>query len=130
MKRTAKYVAAQQALKLLGPGNKPARYTKLENDELYAALEGQGYYWNSESGEWKQDRDGTARARGSFSGSIFEDSDGIPTGVYRLRIMANPEEIAAVCAEVCKSLTVLEVSQPYPNRRGSGVRVYITGKRK
>jgi hypothetical protein len=80
--------------------------------------------------------DANSRAKGQFSGSIFEDADGLPIGVFKLRVMANDAEIAGVCAEISRAIvnagiSVIEVSdKSYPNRRGSGVRVYLTCKRK
>jgi len=80
--------------------------------------------------------DDNSRARGQFSGSIFEDGDGLPTGVFKVRVMANGNEIAPVCANVSRALvntgmSVIDVSdKSYPNRNGAGARVYLTCKQK
>jgi len=129
MRRTAKYTAALSAIPALGDGKQQKMLMKaLDHDELYATLEKRGYYWDAKNKQWHKGNDDD-RARGKFSGSIFEDSDGNPTGVFRLRIMAHPDELAEVCVEVCRQLKVLEVSDPYDNRRGAGTRTYITCKR-
>jgi hypothetical protein len=129
MRRTAKYTAALSTVPLLGDGKQSKTImTMLDHDELYATLEKRGYYWDAKDKQWHKG-DENSRAKGQFSGSMFEDPDGLPTGVFRLRIMAHPDELAQVCAEVCRKLTVIEVSKPYDNRRGAGQRTYITCKR-
>jgi len=98
---------------------------------LYALLERADYYWDSSDQGWHKG-DENSRARGQFSGSKFEDGDGLPTGVFEVRVMANGKEIASVCADVSRALvnagmSVIDVSdKSYPNRRGPGMRVYLT----
>lgn len=128
-RKTWKYQKGQETLKLLGDGSKGLIKRIPNHDDLYAALEQRGYYWNNHDQQWQQDEH--ARGKGKFSGSMFENADGLPSGYYRLRVMCHPGEVADVCAEVTKYLHVIEVSErAYKNRRGAGVRVYITCKRK
>jgi hypothetical protein len=90
------------------------------HEDLYAILERSGYYWDSSDQCWHQG-DERSRAQGKFSGFIFEDADGLPTGVFKLRVMANETEIATVCAEISRAIvnagiSVIEVSdKSYPN---------------
>jgi len=62
------------------------------------------------------------------SKSMFKDADGAPSGVIRFRLMGHPEDInkAIASARMLKGYQLIEVSEPYPNRRGEGVRVYCT----
>lgn len=135
MRQTRKLVAAQQTLKALSSGEHGLMKWNASHEDLYALLERAGYYWDSSDQQWHKG-DAQSRARGQFSGSIFEDEDGLPTGVFKVRLMANGNEIAPVSADVSRALvdagmSVIDVSdKAYPNRRGSGVRVYLTCKRK
>jgi len=130
MRQTPKYKMAVAQMKLLGGIKKSTELSPaIPHEELYTRLEKAGWWWNAKGGKWQQD-DGTDRARGRFSGSIFEYSEGIPSGVFRLRVMAHPNEIEAVITEVCARLNVIEVSKPYDNRKGAGQRVYVLCKRR
>jgi hypothetical protein len=135
MRQTRKLMAAQQTLKALPSGERGVVKWNTSHEELYALLEHAGYYWDSGDQQWHKG-DTHSRARGQFSGSIFEDEDGLPTGVFKVRLMANGDEIAPVSAAVSRALvnagmSVIEVSDKgYPNRRGKGVRVYLTCQRK
>jgi len=130
MRQTAKYKMAVAQLKLLGVIKKSTEITgATPHEELYSKLEKAGYWWNSKAGQWKQAEEND-RALGKFSGSIFEYPDGMPSGVFRLRVMAHPTEIDSVIKEVCARLNVIEVSKPYDNRKGAGQRVYVLCKRR
>ena len=129
MRQTPKYKMAVAQLKLLGAIKKSTEIATTPHDELYTRLEKVGYWWDSKAGQWKQAEEND-RALGRFSGSIFESPDGMPSGVFRLRVMANPTEIENVIREVCARLNVIEVSKPYDNRKGIGQRVYILCKRR
>ncbi len=135
MRQTKKLIEAQATLKLLPSGQRVLMKRNASHEDLYAILERAGYYWDSSDQRWHQGDD-HSRAQGKFSGSIFEDADGLPTGVFKLRVIANESEISMVCAEISRAIvnagiSVIEVSdKSYPNRRGSGVRVYLTCKRR
>lgn len=118
---------------MAGGSNQKALAT-VGHEDLYAALEKVGWWWDAKGGKWQKD-DGSARAKGRFSGSIFEDGEGLPTGVFRLRVMMSPGEGTEIMTEVSEALTgrgisVLEVSDVYRNHKGPGVRMYMTCKRK
>lgn len=134
MRQTRKLLEAQKTLKALSSGERGLVKWSASHEDVYATLERSGYYWDSSDQRWHKG-DANSRAKGQFSGSIFEDEEGLPTGVFKVRVMANGNEIAAVCADVSRALvnagmSVIEVSdKSYPNRRGAGVRVYLTCKR-
>lgn len=113
-KRIAAEIAAREVLKL-----SPAKSRALDNDTLYRRLNAAGHIWNSKAKNWE---------RGSTS--MFTDADGEPTGVIRLRFMGNEADVFAAVGTVKKNLpqgaVMTEVSDPYPNRRGAGVRIYAT----
>jgi hypothetical protein len=130
MRQTVKYKMAVAQMRLLGLGKASKVISSaVPHETLYSQLEGVGYWWDANAAQWKKG-DEDDRAKGRFSGSIFEYSDGMPSGVFRLRVMAHPNEMDAVCAEVCARLNVIEVSKPYDNRKGAGQRVYILCKRR
>jgi hypothetical protein len=124
MRQTAKLTAAQMT----------AFYEKVPcandapHDELYAALASAGYAWNSASGKWEKSKR-PIRTDGTASQSIFSDDDNQPSGVYRLRVMAHPDEVDNIVRNFQRQIGgVVEVSDHYPNRKGGGVRVYLTCK--
>lgn len=123
MKRqTEKLIAAERTARSLGFS--PATFTN--QDDLYETLINEHYAWDAKSGEWKQSKR-PIRSDGVESVSIFTDENGKATGIYRLRLMAHEQVIGAVVAEMRAKLHVIEVSEKeYPNRRGDGVRVYLT----
>lgn len=108
-KRAAAQTAAAQYLKM--------KYTaSIPSDQLYQALQDKGYIWDAQAVEWKLG-----------STSIFKDEFGEPSGVIRLRVMAHQQDVhQAVHALQGSNLKIVEVSEPYPNRKGAGVRVYVT----
>lgn len=94
-----------------------------ENAEQYKILERAGYTWHK--GEWDK-REKAERLR-TKSGSQFTDIDGRASGLIRLRVMGHPEDVHnAIHYVKDNNWRVLDVSEPYENRRGDGVRVYIT----
>lgn len=117
MKHTAKLMAA---LRMINQLNLP---TASEQSGIYNNLERAGYYWNSETQIWENLK---------RSSTMFANDDGLPTGVIRLRVMAHPGDMDQLMEVIRESLdsygvTIQEESNPYPNRRGPGLRIYITG---
>jgi hypothetical protein len=89
--------------------------------EIYAAMEAACWKWDGS--DWsKQDRPVTS--------SVFGDGE-TGSGIFHLRVMAHPAECVEFVSYVTETLRasgykIAEVSEPYPNRRGVGTRVYIT----
>jgi len=116
-KMTARRVAAIETLKKEGANR---NFLSKDSDVLYDHLTTLGYWWDSSAGEWKKGK--------APSTSIFKDDDDLPTGIIRLRLMGHPDDMEAGIAAARRAYDVAEVSGQYPNRKGSGVRVYITAK--
>jgi len=120
-KQTAKRIAAEKALreKFDHVGGNSRYVSSLSNDDLYQRLADNHYIWDSKKGEWEKG-----------STSMFKDADDQPTGVVRLRVMAHPDDcgkaIALLKKKLGKDAVLTEVSDPYENRKGAGVRVYST----
>lgn len=124
MRQTKKYVQGLRTLRALPDGqraNKPP-----EHDKLYALLEQQGYAWDSDAGQWQQrPRFSFEEAHGdAMQGSTAQDASA--TGLYRIRIMGHPADAQKALSIVQTAHRCIEVSDPYPNRRDAGVRVYVT----
>ena len=123
MKHTAKYNAAITTAQTIL--DKPAlSKVKRDNATLYDALERKGWFWDAESGKWQDFKKST---------SMFEGDDGLPTNQFRIRLMAHPDVMPKLVEVVTEALdtygaTVIETSNGYPNRRGPGLRVYMTAK--
>lgn len=115
-KMTAKRVGAIAALK--AEGSTPRELSNKDSDTLYTTLESSGYWWNATDGEWQKGK--------PPSTSIFKDDDGVSTGIVRIRLMGHPDDMPDAIASAKKCFEVAEVSALYPNRKGPGVRVYIT----
>lgn len=117
MKRTKKY---QEALKAYISETRQALHTKTDNAELYEWLESRRWWWGASEGEWQKGN--------KPSNSIFKTDDDVASGVIRLRVMAHPDDVenAVKLAKKAPGMRVIEVSKPYPNRKGAGVRVYLT----
>ena len=122
MKRTIKYTLAAMKLKDLGE-KVPSR---IENEELYEALQGRGFWWNGKTQSWEHE---DTRP----SASIFSEKDGTATGIANIRLMCHPDETADFLKAIEKVgfWKVIEVSEKsYANRHGNGERTYIQVKRK
>lgn len=115
MRKTAKYTAGQKLARTL------KIKSTLAHEKLYQAIESAGYHWDSDNQVWQE---GKAQSTSMFA----SDDDDTPSGVVRLRVMAHPKEIAQVVALAKKTpgMRCIETSGEYPNRRGIGVRVYLT----
>jgi hypothetical protein len=115
MRKTAKYTAAQKLAKTL------KIKSTLTHEKMYAALGEAGYHWDSDTQKWEE---GKPQSTSMFA----SDDDDTPSGVIRLRVMAHPKEIAGAVALAKKTpgMRCIETSGEYPNRRGIGVRVYLT----
>lgn len=130
MRQTAKFKAAHALINQLYKGD-PKRlrsFLTMDHETLYEALhEDMGYMWDNQQGKWYELTDEEREFTGSLA-SMFVDRDGKPSGIYRLRIMCHPDEANDIIAMLRKKLTVGEISNPYPNRKGEGVRFYATAK--
>jgi hypothetical protein len=116
MRRTKKYTQAVAAARALGV----QRADGLPHEQLYLALAERSYCW-----------DGATWAPGTpESSSVFKTYDDQPSGVVKLRVMAHPDEIEEAVRLLRDRLpgAIYEVSDPYPNRKGVGVRVYVSLK--
>lgn len=118
MRRTAKYKSAITRALI----EKIPLGSKADQTVIYDILEKAGWYWNSKLGEWENLK---------RSNSMFKNDDGEPTGVIRLRLMSHPgdmERFMELMSEALDSygIKVVDESNLYPNRRGAGVRVYLT----
>lgn len=117
MKATKKYKAALSAYKTetrKSPG------AEIDNAKLYEWLEKRHWWWNASEGKW---------AKGNKpSNSIFKTDDDVASGVIRLRVMAHPDDVehAVKLAKKTPGMRVIDISEPYPNRKGAGVRIYLT----
>ncbi len=111
-RQTAKYVAGLETYNKV-----EKKRGTLPHEMLYAQLASMGYVWDSGIGKWQKG-----------STSLFRDSEGLPSGVVRVRIMAHPSEIAPTITRLKQSLNVIEESDLYENRKGVGVRCYLTVK--
>ncbi len=118
MKNTAKRLAAL-AVDVVRNGK------RLESDVLYSQLEAEGWFWYPKEGVWKQDRPQT---------SEFQLANGKPSDVFRMRLMAHPDELYGLARRIQIALaeygadTIIEISErAYPNRNGMGARVYLSG---
>lgn len=119
MRRTKKYQMAQKCIfeNVIDIGDAH------ENEDVFNALEEQNYFWFPKEGEW-QLRDNIP------STSVFQDDDGTPTGIVKIRIMCHPYDLKQAISEIKnnQNFQIADISDPYPNRNGAGVRVYITAK--
>ena len=116
-KQTAKYKAAVAQGRIQG-----LNHTFDDSAKLYDALERAGWFWDSEAGTWGQYQKST---------SMFQDDEGLSTGVFRLRLMADPGDMDRLLELIQEALdtyavVTTEVSPLYHNRRGPGVRHYLT----
>ena len=119
MRQTKKLVAAKQksrelGIYLLDPWNQEVIYDKL------AQL---GYVWDAEGGRWRKSVKGS-----TMPDSIFIDDEGKPSGLYKVRVRAHPNEIDAALASVVRQLEpyVLETSAVEMDEGGVSCRVYVT----
>jgi hypothetical protein len=123
MKQTAKYKAALKvAPSVLSPVE--VAHLRHENAPLYDALEKSGWFWSADDGQWSEHK---------HSNSMFADDAGDPSGVVRMRLMAHPGDMDQFMELIAKALdsqgiATIETSNVYPNRRGAGLRVYVTCK--
>lgn len=115
-KNTAKRVSAVATIRD-EKGNR-ARVETQDSESLYAMLETMGYWWDSSAGAWKKGN--------PPSTSIFKDDEGAPTGIINIRLMGHPDDMPDAIEAAKVAYQVSQVSGQYPNRKGPGVRVYIT----
>lgn len=122
MRMTIKRVRAEHTLSIKvrkHPGG-------MDNDRLYGELQKAGYVWDSKSSEWIE---GKRASNGEpLSNSEFMTVSGQPSGVVKIRLMGHPSDLhllANLIKEAMPRLTVISVSDEYPNRKGVGSRIYI-----
>lgn len=120
-KQTRKFVAAVAVAREVLPASEHID-AFLDSALLYGRLESLGWFWDSDVGRWSDE---------SRSTSMFESDDGDPSGVVRLRLMAHPGDMDFMLRLVREGLElhgckVVEVSEKYRNRRGAGVRIYVS----
>lgn len=115
MRRTKKYTQAVAAACSLGI----QRADGIPHEQLYLALAERSYCWDGAT--WSP---GTPE-----SSSVFKTYDEQPSGLVKLRLMAHPDEIeeaVRLLRDRMPAGAIYEVSDPYPNRKGVGVRVYVS----
>jgi len=118
-KQTRKYLAAREHLRSLGVSTSQTAPA----EELYAQLEQQSIFWNADKGVWEYS---------DLSASMFQTVDGQPTGICRLRLMADPRDMPRLAEILTEALAkqgvvIQEKSDiQYPNHRGPGTRMYLT----
>lgn len=118
MRQTKKFVAARRkALELQLP------WMEKSQDEVYEALARTGYVWDADGGRWYKSVKGS-----TMPDSMFIDDGGQPSGLYRLRVRAHPDEIDAALASVIRPLEqlVVETSAVEMDEGGVSCRVYVT----
>jgi len=118
MRQTKKFVAARQkALELRIP------WMGKTQDQLYEALAAMRFVWDADSGRWYKSVKGS-----TMPNSIFIDDQGQPSGLYKVRVRAHPDEIDAALASVIRSLEpfVEETSAVEMDEGGVSCRVYVT----
>jgi hypothetical protein len=124
MRRTAKYLAGIALARALGG---KVRDGSTSHEALYDTLESRGYWWDASAQKWTD--------APKPSSSVFAQDGGgdIPSGVVMLRVMAHPDQIETAATEVVDALgedwALIQQSGQYPNRKGIGVRIYLTFKK-
>jgi len=116
-RKTRKYVAAMTMIKA-----SRIYLTKRDHDSVYEALEDNNFFWQPRKGCWEY-------REHAPSTSVFEADDGTPTGIVKIRIMAHPDDLAPAIKALKSAygLKIVEISdKTYPNRKGTGERVYTT----
>lgn len=115
MRRTKKYNAAIDTAKAKGITLKGR-----ENAQVYEVMNAHNLYWNHKNSEW-------FHADHAPSTSVFEvDARGGSTGVAKIRIMCHPNDVRKMLDILAATqLRIVSASDPYPNRKGIGVRVYV-----
>lgn len=122
-KKTKKYVEARRAA-MAGELLAAAELREVLDNApaLYAALERAGWFWDVQAGLWNDVKKST---------SMFQTDAGLSTGAFRLRVMAHPGDVDRLLHILSEALDtygcrIYETSNAYPNRRGPGLRVYLS----
>lgn len=118
MKQTKKLMSAQMKANEL-------RLPVLRGGQegLYKQLAQAGFVWDADGGRWRKSVKGS-----TMPDSMFIDDEGKPSGLYRLRVRAHPDEIDAALGEVVRRLEqfVVETSGVEMDEGGVSCRVYVT----
>ncbi|MEL6403510.1 MAG: hypothetical protein AAFR81_04035 [Chloroflexota bacterium] len=115
MRRTKKYKQAIATAKAKG-----ITLNERENANVYDTMNSHNLYWNHKNSEW-------FHADHAPSNSVFEvDARGESTGVAKIRVMCHPNDVRKMLDILAATqLRIVSASDPYPNRNGIGVRVYV-----
>lgn len=120
-KMTKKYKMALQTATRLG---NPIQ----DRERLYSWLNSQALNWSPKTGTWDENNPRV--------GSAFEDHNGMPTGHFKIRLMAHSDEMRAIEEIVIDALReygchcYTTSDEDYKNRNGVGVRIYMEGQMK
>jgi hypothetical protein len=119
MRRTKKYKKALQFAREKGI-DVPRR---IDNAHLYEKLQKRGFWWSSRESTWND----TPQPSNSVFAETVQGNE--PSGVVKIRVMAHPDEVDEFVRRVQQApgVKIFEVSNHYQNRKGVGVRVYLTG---
>ena len=116
-RKTRKYNAAMATVR----SNK-ITLKKRDHESVYEALNSANFFWNAKSGTWEHKKHAP-------STSVFRADDGTPTGIVKIRVMAHPDDVehAIVRLKNTPGIRIIEISEKaYKNRKGTGVRYYLT----
>lgn len=125
MRQTAKYTAGIATARKLG-GKVAAG--KTTHAALYDSLDAAGYWWDAGAKQW------TDAPKPSTSMFSDDAAGSIPSGVVNIRVMTHPDESDRTVDRLLELLEdddyeVITRSGKYENRKGVGVRVYLTVKK-
>lgn len=116
-RKTKKYVMAKKYMEDNG-----LFFLTNINQKIYECLEDKSVFWDAKKGVWEHKEH-------KPSTSVFEADDGSPTGIGKIRVMAHPNDLSGLITALKKApgIRVIEISEKtYPNRKGSGERIYTT----
>lgn len=118
MRQTKKLMAAQMKANEL---NLPVLRGGQEG--LYKQLAKAGYVWDVDRERWRKSVKGS-----TMPDSMFIDDEGNPSGLYRVRVRAHPDEIDVALGSVVRHLEpfVVETSAVEMDEGGVSCRVYVT----
>lgn len=116
-RKTRKYNAAMATVR----SNK-ITLKKRDHESVYETLNSDNFFWNPKAGTWEHKKHAP-------SNSVFQADDGTPTGIVKIRVMAHLDDLEQAIAYLkkCPGMRLVEISEKsYPNRKGTGERIYTT----